>query len=180
MTTPPPPLTVRRARADEWRETRDLRLAALQDPAAPVAFLETYEVAAARPDDFWQVRARGNATSDEVCAFVAVDPDGRWVGTTTGLVEEVGADALGGPVEHRQVHLVGVFVRPEHRGGGLLGRLFDGVQEWGREQGVERARLCVHVDNPRARAAYRKLGFVESGVRFTLDAGEEVELVRSL
>ena len=35
MTTPPALLTVRRAREDEWRETRALRLAALQDPAGP-------------------------------------------------------------------------------------------------------------------------------------------------
>ncbi|MEL7977889.1 GNAT family N-acetyltransferase [Isoptericola sp. F-RaC21] len=181
MTTSLPPLTVRRAREDEWRETRDLRLAALQDPAAPVAFLETHEQAAARPDAFWQERARGNATSDTVAAFVAVDDDGRWVGTTTGLVEEPGAtDVLGGPVEQRQVHLVGVFLRPEHRGAGVLGALFDAVQGWARGLGVERARLCVHVDNPRAQAAYRKLGFTPSGGRFLLEQGEELELVRAL
>ena len=181
MTTSQPPVSVRRARADEWRETRDLRLAALQDPAAPVAFLETHDVAAARPDAFWQGRARGNATSDAVAAFVAVDAGGRWVGTTTGLVEEPGAtDILGGPVVQRQVHLVGVFVRPEHRGAGLLGRLFDGAQDWARGLGVERARLCVHVGNPRAQAAYRKLGFTPSGERFVLEQGEEIELVRAL
>jgi len=181
MTTPPAPPTVRRARQDEWRETRDLRLAALQDPAAPVAFLETYDVAAARPDAFWQERARGNATSDAVAAFVAVDADGRWVATTTGLIEEPGAtDVLGGPVAQRQVHLVGVFVRPEHRGAGLLGRLFDGVQDWARGAGVARARLCVHVDNPRAQAAYAKLSFTPSGERFVLEQGEEIELVRAL
>ncbi|MFE7404931.1 GNAT family N-acetyltransferase [Isoptericola sp. NPDC057559] len=180
MTTSPP-LTVRRARAEEWRETRALRLAALLDPAAPVAFLETHEVAEAKPDVFWEHRARTAATSDAVAAFVAVDDAGRWVATTTGLVEEPGAtEVLGGPVEQRQVHLVGVFVRPEFRGAGLLGRLFDGAQEWARAQGVERARLCVHVDNPRAQAAYRKLGFTPSGVRFTLDQGEELEMVRAL
>jgi len=180
MTTAPALPTVRRTRADEWRETRELRLAALQDAAAPVAFLETYDVAAARPDAFWQERARGNATSDTVAAFVAVDADGRWVGTTTGLVEEPGAtDVLGGPVAQRQVHLVGVFVRPEHRGGGVLRELFEGVQGWARGLGVERARLCVHVDNLRAQAAYRKLGFTPSGERFLLEQGEEIELVRT-
>ncbi|MGW8565324.1 GNAT family N-acetyltransferase [Isoptericola sp. NPDC055881] len=180
MTTTPS-LTVRRARAEEWRETRELRLAALRDPAAPVAFLETHDAAEARPDEFWQQRATTAATSDAVCAFVAVDADGRWVGATTGLIEEPGAtDVLGGPVEQRQVHLVGVFVRPEARGAGVLGRLFDGVQEWARGQGVERVRLCVHVDNARAQAAYRKLGFAPSGVRFTLEQGEELEMVRAV
>ena len=179
--TSQPPVTVRRTQPDEWRETRDLRLAALLDPAAPMAFLETHDDALARPDTFWQERARGNATSDTVAAYVAVDADGRWVGTATGLVEAPGAtDVLGGPVTRRQVHLVGVFVRPEHRGAGLLGELFEAVQDWARDRGIDRARLCVHVDNARAQAAYRKLGFTPSGARFLLQQGEELELVRAL
>ncbi|MCA5894090.1 GNAT family N-acetyltransferase [Isoptericola sp. NEAU-Y5] len=172
---------VRRMRADEWRQAKELRLAALLDPAAPVAFLETHDDAAARPDLFWQDRALGNATSDAVCGVVALDPDGRWVGTATGLVEEPGTtDFAGLPVERRQVHLVGVFVRPEHRGTGLLARMFDEVQDWARGLGVSTARLCVHVRNPRAQAAYRRYGFTPSGERFVLDAGEELEMVRPL
>jgi GNAT superfamily N-acetyltransferase len=168
-------------RADEWREIKELRLAALEDPAAPVAFLETYDDAAARPDSFWQDRARGAADGGQAAQFVAVAPDGSWAGTAVGLVEEPGADGVvGGTVTRRQVHVVGVFVRPGHRGEGLLGRLFDGVHDWARGLGIENSRLCVHTDNPRAQAAYRKLGFVPSGHRFTLDAGEELELVRPL
>ncbi|MGE9365590.1 GNAT family N-acetyltransferase [Isoptericola nanjingensis] len=170
MTTKMP--TVRHTSADEWREIRDLRLTALRDPAAPVAFLESYEEAAARPDDFWKVRARGNSTSEVVAGFVAVDEDGRWMGTVTGLVEEPGAmDVLGQPVERHQVQIVGVFVRPEDRGVGLLGRLIDGLLDWARGRGIERARMGVHVDNPRARAAYAKLGFTPSGLRFNSRAG---------
>lgn len=185
MSTTHPRYDVRRVRADEWREVRDLRLAALRDPAAPVAFLETHDEAAARPDAFWQERARGAATGGTAAQVVAVAPDGTWAGTATGLVEEPGAGGvrdgvLGGAVDRRQVHVVGVFVRPEHRGAGLLGLLFDGVHAWARGLGIEVSRLCVHTDNPRAQAAYRKLGFAPSGRRFTLDAGEELELVRSL
>lgn len=180
MTTTTGTVTVRRVRADEWRAVKELRLAALQDPMAPVAFLETYETAAARPDGFWQDRAQGNATGDAVAGFAAVAA-GRWVGTVTALVEEPGqTDVLGGPVRRRQVHLVGVFVRPEHRGAGLLRRLFAAAEEWARSRGVEVARLCVHVDNPRAQAAYRKIGYTPSGERFILTAGEEIEMVRPL
>ncbi len=174
-------VTVRRVRADEWREAKELRLVGLQDPAAPVAFLETYDEATARPDDFWQDRARGNASSDTVAGFAALDATGRWVGTVTGLLEEPGRpDVLGGPVDRRQVHLVAVFVRPEHRGAGVLQQLFAAAQDWAREQGVDVARLCVHADNPRAQAAYRKAGFAPSGQRFVLRNGEEIEMVRPL
>ncbi|MYV59587.1 GNAT family N-acetyltransferase, partial [Streptomyces sp. SID4931] len=44
---------MRVVRADEWPQVRQLRLEALRDPAAPVAFLESYEDAAAQPDAFW-------------------------------------------------------------------------------------------------------------------------------
>lgn len=51
---------IRPVRAEEWALAKELRLAALQDPVAPVAFLETYEQAVAQPDEFWQDRtARG-------------------------------------------------------------------------------------------------------------------------
>ncbi|MGW7595205.1 GNAT family N-acetyltransferase, partial [Streptomyces rubiginosohelvolus] len=45
---------IRPVRADEWRSVKELRLAALQDPAAPVAFLETYEQGLKRSDEAWR------------------------------------------------------------------------------------------------------------------------------
>ncbi|MBB1246684.1 hypothetical protein GL263_24485 [Streptomyces durbertensis] len=38
---------IRPVRPEEWPQVKELRLAALRDPAAPIAFLETYEEAAA-------------------------------------------------------------------------------------------------------------------------------------
>lgn len=181
MTAAGPAPTVRRVTSGEWRLVRALRLEALQDPAAPVAFLESYDDAAARPDRFWQDRAANAAAGATAAQFVAVDGDGAWVGTVTGRVEEPGtADLLGVPVTVRQVHVVGVFVRPEYRGSGLLGRLLDAVGEWTRAQGVTRLRLHVHEDNPRAQAAYLKAGFAPSGHRVDGAIGVELEMVRSV
>ena len=45
---------IRSIRADEWPAAKALRLRALQDPVAHLAFLETYEEALARPDSFWK------------------------------------------------------------------------------------------------------------------------------
>ncbi|WP_369218228.1 GNAT family N-acetyltransferase, partial [Streptomyces flavofungini] len=117
---------VRAVRAEEWPQVKELRLAALRDPAAPVAFLETYETAAARPDSFWQERAAGSSHQTSARQFVVVGPDGDWAGSVTVLIEEPGAkDVFGGVIEQRQAHLVGVFVRPEHRGRGLTDALFE-------------------------------------------------------
>ncbi|MEV5982731.1 GNAT family N-acetyltransferase [Streptomyces sp. NPDC052114] len=156
---------VRAVRAEEWPQVRELRLAALRDPAAPVAFLETYEDAAARPDSFWQERASGASRGLSVRQFVAEGPHGVWAGSVTVLVEEAGAeDVFGGVIEQRQAHLVGVFVRPEHRGGGATDALFGAAVEWAWSlAGLERVRLYVHEGNPRAQAFYRRFGFVRSG-----------------
>ncbi|MFK4065644.1 GNAT family N-acetyltransferase [Streptomyces sp. NPDC029674] len=157
---------VRAVRAEEWPQVRELRLAALRDPAAPVAFLDTYEDAAAKPDWFWQRRAAsGSAHGLRARQFVAEGPHGVWAGSVTVLIEEAGSDDVhGGVIEQRQAHLVGVFVRPEHRGSGAADALFEAAVGWAWSlEGLDRVRLYVHEANPRAQAFYRRFGFVRSG-----------------
>ncbi|MFF1305570.1 GNAT family N-acetyltransferase [Streptomyces sp. NPDC058307] len=170
---------IRSVRADEWSAAKELRLAALQDPVAPLAFLETYEEAVARPDSFWQERtAKGSEGAEGAQTVIAEAPDGQWVGTVTVLMEEPGTtDWAGFPVERKQGHLVGVFVRPEERGSGLTDVLFDAAVEWAWAHGAERVRLIVHEDNGRAQRFYRKAGFEPTGVVVPLgSAPEESEL----
>ncbi|MFE4669409.1 GNAT family N-acetyltransferase [Streptomyces sp. NPDC056716] len=157
---------VRAIRADEWPALKELRLAALRDPVAHLAFLETYEQAVARPESFWRQRAeRAAEGADGARQVIAQGPDGEWVGSVTVLIEEAGTmDWAGFPVERRQGHLVGVFMRPEHRGCGLTELLFDEALSWAWRQALERVRLIVHEENGRARALYRRVGFVPSGV----------------
>ncbi|MGW5126733.1 GNAT family N-acetyltransferase [Streptomyces sp. NPDC004069] len=164
---------VRAVRTEEWPAAKALRLVALQDPVAHLAFLETYDDAAARPDSFWQERtARGAERSSGVRQFIVEGPDGEWVGSVTVLVEEAGTtDWAGLPVERRQGHVVGVYVRPEHRGCGLTEVLFDEALRWAWDTGVERVRLLVHEDNGRAQRFYRRIGFLPSGVTVPLTAG---------
>jgi len=165
---------VRSIRRDEWPRAKALRLAALRDPVAHLAFLETYEQAEAHPDSFWQERAAG-ACEGAVGAqqIIAEGPDGEWVGTLTVLIEEAGSmDWAGFAVERRQGHVVGVFVRPEHRGIGLTEVLFDAGLEWAWAQGAERVRLIVHEDNGRAQRLYQKVGFVPTGVIVPLPQAE--------
>jgi GNAT superfamily N-acetyltransferase len=113
--------------------------------------------------------------------IIAEDPDGVWAGTVTVLLEEAGTtDWAGCPVERRQGHVVGVFVRPEHRGTGLTKALFDAALEWAWGRGAERVRLLAHEDNGRAQGFYRKAGFVQSGVVVAVSQAEgerEVEFV---
>ncbi|MCP3759402.1 GNAT family N-acetyltransferase [Streptomyces sp. TBY4] len=158
---------IRAVRADEWAKVKELRIAALRDPAAPVAFLETVEQGEAKSDEFWQERAAGGAAGVGVRQFVAEGPDGVWVGTVSVLVEAVGTvDLFDGEIEQDQAHLVGVFVRAEQRGTGLTEALFRAALEWAwglEEPALARVRLFVHEENARAGAFYRRFGFVPSG-----------------
>ncbi|WP_406193196.1 GNAT family N-acetyltransferase [Kitasatospora sp. NBC_01560] len=174
---------IRAVQAEDWAKVKEIRLSALRDPLAPVAFLETYEDAAAKSDTFWQERTAGAAEGVLVRQFVAEDAAGAWLGTVSVLVERAGVEGVFGTVpDAAQTHIVGVFVRPEARGSGLAQELFAAALEWSwqlAEPRIERVRLFVHEDNPRAHALYLKAGFATTGFTVPVpgDAGRlEIEL----
>ncbi|MFJ4920796.1 GNAT family N-acetyltransferase [Streptomyces sp. NPDC088725] len=176
---------IRAVRADEWAEVKELRLLALQDPAAPLAFLATYEEAVKRPDSFWQEQAAGGSGQGlKSRQFIAEAADGSWSASVALLIEEPGyIDFMQHTVERAQGHLVGVYVRPEHRGSGLIKELIAAALDWAwslEEPELSRVRLYVHEDNARARAAYRKMGFTATGVTVPFEpqpSQQELELV---
>lgn len=163
---------IRATRTHEWQQRKQLRLAALQDPASSVAFVNTYETEAAFPEEVWQ---RRGATP----GFVAVDEAGAWVGSVTVLVE------VGAAFPVPQTHLVGVYMSPEGRGNGLSEKMLRAAIDWSWElpDKIGRVRLWVHEDNPRAQAFYARLGFTRTGetMAFPLDDSQteyEMELPR--
>ncbi|MEU9255196.1 GNAT family N-acetyltransferase [Streptomyces sp. NPDC048270] len=158
---------IRPVRGDEWAKVKELRIVALKDPAASVAFLESVAEAEGRSDAFWQARAEGASHGRAARQFVAEGPGGEWAGSVTVLVEESGTtDIFDQHIERAQGHLVGVFVRPEQRGTGLTEGLFQAALEWCwslEEPALERVRLFVHGENARAAAFYRRFGFEATG-----------------
>jgi RimJ/RimL family protein N-acetyltransferase len=170
-------VAVRPVRADEWEAVRGLRLRALRDPVASLAFVDTVAEAEARPDRFWRDRAENASVAAGLEAgarqFVAVAPDGRWVGTATALVERAGGiDYEGATIERDGHAIVGVYVDPAVRGEGILGRLFAAADAWTGGP----ARLHVHVDNVRAVRAYEKLGFRAHGPVTDVGHGPQQEM----
>jgi len=63
-----------------------------------------------------------------------------------------------------------VFVVPEARGRGLLGRLLDDVKRAAGAAGVPELRLYVHPGNARAIRAYERLGFAASDYRIMVQS----------
>ncbi|UNK72458.1 GNAT family N-acetyltransferase [Microbacterium sp. H1-D42] len=161
---------VRRVRVDEWQQVRALRLQALHDPAASIAFLDSVENASRQPDEFWQQRTSNAAVGDDAAQFIAIDADGEWFGTVTVLH----------PLGVETGLVVGVYVADGYRGSGTIDALLTAAVDWTTARQATALTLEVHVDNARARAAYLRNGFALTGETTTADIGEEYVMLREL
>lgn len=169
---------VRRVRLHEWREVRDLRIRAVGDPAAAIAFLTTREQELARDDAHWQSRTADSALGLNAAQFVAIAGE-QWVGSATVLVREPGTtDVFGREVPAPRAELVGVFVDADHRGQGVLDALVAEASAWAEAVGANGLTLDVHIDNARAQAAYRRLGFSATGLALDTEVGREIQMHR--
>jgi RimJ/RimL family protein N-acetyltransferase len=178
--SPDPRLAVRRIRAEEWAAVRALRLESTSDPDAGIAFLETPEQVAVRPDAFWRERAETAATSETAAQFVAVVDD-VWVGSLSVLIRATGQkDALGRYVDDRRADVVGVYVNPDHRGKGAVDALLAAAAAWAADLGLDRISLDVHRDNLRAARAYRRAGFAPTGETYSSSIGPQIVMARPL
>lgn len=156
---------------------RSIRIEALGDPVAHIAFLGSRERALAQPLEFWQERTAAVALSDSAAQFVA--ESGRdWFGTVTVLIAEpTGSDDAA--VVYRP-SLVAVYVRPSQRGRGILEAMVDAASAWAADAGATELSLEVHEDNVRAQRAYARLAFVPTGQTSQGPNGAECEMVRRL
>lgn len=163
-------MIVRRVAASEWREVRELRLRALRDPNAELAFIGTHAEALLSSDDFWKNRAFAAADGGPNAQFVAIAPDGTWLGSATVLVD----------VSPLRASIVGVFVDPVARGDGTIDLLLDACATFVRSCGLREVFLTVHTANKRAQGAYVRAGFVDTGERIDSVIGEEMQMRRAL
>lgn len=145
---------IRRLRADEWQELRELRLRALAD--APQAFAFTLGEAERQSDAEWRDAAHRGAAGDRQSTFVA-DEGGRFVGMAIGRFPD--------PDDPELVNLIAMWVDPMARRKGLGTRLVNAVLRWAAERGARTVRLGVNESDERAVAFYRALGFKATGRR---------------
>ncbi|SFS17180.1 Ribosomal protein S18 acetylase RimI [Microbacterium sp. cf046] len=171
---------MRRVRLGESARVRSIRLEALHDPAADIAFLESREDAERRPGAFWDERTAGVAISETAAQFVA-ELGRDWVGTVTVLAPDPGGvDYFGRAILAHRALVVSVYVRPSQRARGLLDALMDAAGDWARSGGKTELALDVHEANARAQRAYTRLGFVATGRTSDGPNGVELEMVRAL
>jgi GNAT superfamily N-acetyltransferase len=170
---------VRRIRADDWESARVLRLEALKDPVAHLAFLETVEQAAARVDEEWITRASTMSEGDSGAQFLA-ERDGELIGSLAVIIRRAGvADYFDRVPETDLPTVVGVYVGPSARGLGVIDALLAAAADWSRSRGDDVLTLDVHESNTPAIRSYERNGFELRSV-FEAESWRELGMVKQL
>ena len=139
-----PRMKIRRVGPSDWESFRAVRLASLSE--SPAAFGSTYEDWVDAPAERWQSRLTQVPLTLLACEATEV------VGVVSGQ-----------PGGEDWVELISMWVAPSARGDGVARQLIDAVTLWAAEQD-RRTYLMVRRDNLRARRAYERAGFVDTGI----------------
>ncbi|HEU0205066.1 MAG TPA: GNAT family N-acetyltransferase [Pseudolysinimonas sp.] len=175
----PAHISVRRVRAEDWQLIRDLRLEALHDPMARVAFLETVEQAEARPGEEWRSRAAAHSEGNASAQFLA-ESGTELIGSVAVIVRSMGVPDYFDRVPDVDLPtVVGVYVSPRGRGLGVIDALLAAAAHWAEQRGDRELTLDVHESNSAAIRAYQRAGF-EVRSEFVSESGRELGMVKPL
>jgi GNAT superfamily N-acetyltransferase len=139
-------VVVIRVTGDNWRELRDVRLAALAE--APAAFGSSLRREQDFDEDHWRAWTR---SAGLFMALVGESPVGMAAGVSGG------SDA--------ERKLVAMWVEPAWRGRDTASKLVSSVVDWAGSEGSDRLRLWVAEGNESARRLYEGHGFEVTGGR---------------
>lgn len=144
---------VRRARADEWAEQRDIRFRMLT--LASDAFGSTADGHSVFNDEDWQAWAEERSQGPDQAMYVALNGD-RWVGCVIGSRAEGDSGAA---------RVTAMWVEPESRNRGVGALLLSELSKWAAGSGYNSLWLKVSMANQSAIHLYKSFGFVDTGER---------------
>jgi len=135
--------------ADDWKDFRALRLAALAE--APDAFGSTLASWSGDGDreDRWRRRLTIPGSHNLLALL-----DGVPAGIASGVPVETGEP---------EIELISMWVSPAARGHGVGDALVSAVERFARDTGARALRLAVVPDNPHAIRLYERGGFTATG-----------------
>jgi len=154
---------------DQWPALKDLRLRALRND--PRAFAETYERAAAQPDELWKNRLLRAREGAESWLWFARQGD-RLVGMVGAFVDPTASDGS-------LVNVVAMYVDAAVRRRGVGRRLLTALIDELQARGVRVLQLAVNETQHAALALYTDLGFQIYGQE-TLTMGDSQIYVEQL
>ena len=139
--------TIEQLHDHQWRELRDLRLAALAD--SPLAFWSTWAQEADFDEQRWTAFLRA----------------ATWFVATHQSRTIAGVGALLRPELAHEPELIGMWVAPKCRRTGVATSLLAACCDWSLEQHHRAVTLWVVDSNEPARRLYAKFGFSDTGER---------------
>jgi GNAT superfamily N-acetyltransferase len=145
-------ISIHTVQRSDWRDYRQIRLAALKD--SPSAFASTWQEEASLASSQWKKRARRSEHGQTLTIVAAVDDAGHWVGLAGGYRPGgQGADA----------ELISMWVVPECRGLGLGPELVRAVVVWAEGHRASIIGLWVNEACRPAISLYENAGFSRTG-----------------
>jgi len=157
----PTPTTIRHLGPDDVQRCKAIRLACLAD--APYAFGSTFEGESAEPDSWWVTRLTD-------CHWIVAEQSGEDLGVAMMMRQglppsfQPHQDAASWfPAQPDYLWIRAVWIRPEHRGRGIVDQLCGHLAERAAQAGERVVILGVRQGNDRARRAYERMGFAEVG-----------------
>jgi len=152
-------LVVRRTTGDDWAALRAIRLEALAD--TPDAYGSTYEGTIEFSTRRWKAMASESR-------YWLAERDGVVLGMVSGGFNDQHPDTY---------WLYGMYVTSAARGSDAAPRLVEAVSAWAKDEGASELYLHVTTSVERARAFYQKMGFVETGERFSMERNRILQLI---
>ncbi|WP_041290690.1 GNAT family N-acetyltransferase [Kribbella flavida] len=140
-------IELRELTPDDWKDWRELRLAALTD--APTAFGARYADWADAAEDRWRARLALPGSYNLIAVL-----DGEPAGMASGLPSHDEPDVR---------ELVSMWITPAARGRGVGDRLMTAVETWARSAGARAVELSVVEGNEKAHALYLRHGYQLTG-----------------
>lgn len=159
-------MTIREIDATDWKAYREVRLKALQD--SPYAFGATFEEESQHPDSFWLDVTSRWSHDENTCFLLCEDSQQQILGM---------AGCYGSNEKEERAIVYSVWLHKSIRGGDTASALLSHLAKWSKHRGMTSLEGYVTENNPRARAFYRKLGFVETDERVPLSWDRSIEEV---
>lgn len=165
----PAGMRIHTVQRSDWRDYRQIRLAALMD--APSAYASTWQQEASLSELQWMDWAERSQVGESSTVVAAVDDLDCWVGVAGGFRPgNRGADA----------ELIAMWVAPGCRRNGFGLELVRAVMAWAKDHGAATIGLWVTESNRAAIGMYGKAGFHRTGEADKLPSDPNQNEIRML
>ena len=161
-------MEIKEIQPEDWQEFKRIRLQALQE--SPFAFGRAYEEESAYDDIYWEERVK----------LYNQDPNTIFLLCFKKPFAVAMAGCFRDKTKCGVSQIYSLWLNPDLRGGIIADQILLFLEKWSLDNGMSVIEGFVTENNIRARAFYRKQGFIETSERqnFSRDPSIEEILIR--